>query len=119
MMSKPSNTGMRARALAAHLREQRARLLQEQLTLLQAAFPEVVADARSFVEGTGALPWGFGVAMLDDDVYTPLQRKYNVQCSRHRPPLASVPALTNLFFDACELIHAQIVSAADAGAELL
>jgi hypothetical protein len=45
--------------------------------------------------------------MFDDAIYAPLQRKYHVRCSRHRPNPADVPALTNVFFDACELVLEQ------------
>ena len=61
-MTKPNDTNLRARALCARLREQRTRLLVEQMALLQLAFSEAVADARTFVEGTHSLPWEFAVA---------------------------------------------------------
>jgi hypothetical protein len=98
-----------ANRLVSQLREERAELLLQQVAVLEATFPEAVADARRFVAGTHALPWEFAVAFVGDE-YRAIQEKYEVQPSRHRPELASVLPLTNVFFDACELLHEQGVS---------
>lgn len=94
----------RAADVRATLQEMWQQYVTESIELLRQAFPEIVADAEQFVLSTNSQPWEFAVAMIGGQEGE-IRDKYRVPPGRHRPPSQSVPAATDMFCAACELIE--------------
>ena len=87
----------------AQLREMRRADSVAEMELVQAALPEVWADAERLVSETHHMPWEVGAAFLEGELGA-IQDKYDVPIMRRRPESDTVGPLTDLFCDACELV---------------
>jgi len=98
-----ANIDQRAATVRARLLALRKRRLTESIDLLREAFPEVMTDAERFLQGNYWMPWDFGVALTGGELGA-LRDKYDVPSGRGRPHHEDVPALTDMFCRACELL---------------
>src|SRR5688572_5037394 len=101
----PINRDQQARAVQERLSVMERDYLAQRLQLLESSFPDVVADARRFIEGASALPWEFASAFVGGELEE-IQEHYQVQSSRHRPSTATISPITDLFYEAAELLYA-------------
>ena len=64
----------------------------------------MVQDAGFFFARFRGMPWEYAAAFLDKRV-SAVQGKYDVHFRRSRPSSEDVSPLTDLFYEACELLY--------------
>jgi hypothetical protein len=100
-----TNQPLTAPAVQAELAAIEARSIAERLGLLRATFPDVVADAERFLSHFWGMP--YELVMIDaEDPAAALQDTYDLGFRRRRPPADEVSPLTDLLYEACELLMA-------------
>src|SRR3712207_608387 len=94
---------MNAEQVRAEIERLKRESVEARLALIGRELPEVLCDARHFVEGTKACPWEFTVAFVDGE-FRAIQEKYGIEFRSHRPAGPGVPPRTAVFYEACQLL---------------
>ena len=96
------STSREADAMLTQLAQMKRRALEEQLALIGASFPEVVADAEAWLVLFFGMPWEAVILSSADD-RAPLRDKYDIRF--HGRWHDDVTPLTALFYETCTLLY--------------